>query len=185
MSTSGNNGGTTGATGNPASPCQSLNGPSPLQRLSRAEFTQATNDLLNDKRSVGQGLPIDDDSGGLGSGARSLIVTSDWLNQAMQAAEDLAAAAVKSVTTLAPCPVGSADDACARSFITSFGKRAYRRPVTPDEMTGLVGIYSMGKANADYTHGIELVIRAVLLSPAFLYKVELGVPAPRATASSI
>lgn len=86
MSTPGNNGGTTGVTGNPASPCQSLaaglHGPSPLQRLSRAEFTQLTNDLLNDKRSVGQGLPIDDDSGDLGSGARSLIVTSDWLNQA-------------------------------------------------------------------------------------------------------
>jgi len=131
MSTPGNNGGTTGVTGNPASPCQSLaaglNGPSPLQRLSRAEFTQSTNDLLNDKSSVGQGLPIDDDSGDLGSGARSLIVTSDWLNQAMQAAEDLAAAAVKSVTTLAPCPAGSADDACARSFITSFGKRTCAR----------------------------------------------------------
>jgi len=177
----GSGGGASGAGGNIGkTACQAsgspVSVPSPLQRLSRSEYTQSTNDLLNDKRSVGQSLPVDDDSGDLGSGARSLIVTSDWLNQAMQAAEDLASTAIKSVTTLAPCAAGSADDACARSFITSFGKRAYRRPVTPDEITGLMGIYAMGKANADYSHGIELVIRAVLLSPAFLYKVELGVP---------
>src|SRR5258708_5745666 len=168
-----------GGSGTTVSPCQTSDPgttvQSPLQRLSRTEYIQTTSDLLSDRRAVGQTLPADDTSD-LASGSRSLIGTWAWLNQAMQAAEDLAAAAVKSISTLAPCPAGNSDDGCARSFIAGFGKRAFRRPVTPDEVTALMGIFALGKTNGDYGHGIELVTREVLLSPAFLYKVELGVP---------
>ena len=148
---------------------------SPLQRLSRAEYIQSTNDLLGDNRSVGSTLPVDDQND-LSSGAASLIVTADWLGQAMQAAEDLAAQAIKSMPTLAPCPAGGVDEQCARQFIASFGKRAFRHPPTFDQVANLMTIFTLGKTNGGYPHGIELVIRAALMSPSFLYRVELGMP---------
>jgi len=147
---------------------------SPLQRLSRNEYINTTNYLLGDTRSVGAALPIDDQND-LAAGARSLIVTSTWLTDAMQASADLAHAAVQNLATLLPCPA-SAGDACAQQFIETFGKRAFRRPLLPTETTRLMAIYAMGQTNANFAHGIELVIQAMLLSPNFLYKIELGVP---------
>ena len=166
-----------GAGGSQSSDCQTAPlsvSMSPLQRLSRNEYINTTNYLLGDTRSVGAALPIDDQND-LAAGARSLIVTSTWLTDAMQASADLAHAAVQNLATLLPCPA-SAGDACAQQFIETFGKRAFRRPLLPTETTRLMAIYAMGQANANFAHGIELVIQAMLLSPNFLYKIELGVP---------
>ncbi|HEV3191456.1 MAG TPA: DUF1592 domain-containing protein [Polyangiaceae bacterium] len=147
---------------------------SPLQRLSRNEYINTTSDLLGNIRSVGTPLPIDDQND-LAAGARSLIVTSTWLADAMQAGADLAHTAVQNLGTLLPCPA-AAGDACAQQFIETFGKRAFRRPLVPTETARLMAIYAMGRTNVSFAHGIELVIQAMLLSPNFLYKIELGVP---------
>ena len=147
---------------------------SPLQRLSRNEYVNTTNDLLGSTASVATALPIDDQND-LAAGARSLIVSNTWLTDAMQAGGDLAHAAVQNLGTLLPCQA-AAGDACAQQFIETFGKRAFRRPLATTETTRLMAIYAMGKANANFAHGIELVIQAMLLSPNFLYKIELGVP---------
>ncbi len=142
-----------------------------------------TNDLLGDTRSVGTRLPIDDQTD-LSAGARSLIVTSTWLTEAMGAGADLAHAAVQNLATLLPCQA-AAGDACAQQFIETFGKRAFRRPVAPTETTRLMAIYAMGRTNVDFAHGIELVIQAMLLSPNFLYKIELGAAGAAAAGGQI
>jgi Protein of unknown function (DUF1592)/Protein of unknown function (DUF1588)/Protein of unknown function (DUF1595)/Protein of unknown function (DUF1587) len=147
---------------------------SPLQRLSRNEYVNTTNDLIGNTPSVATTLPIDDQND-LAAGARSLIVSNTWLSDAMQAGADLAHTAVQNLGTLLPCSAAGAD-ACAQQFIESFGKRAFRRPLAPTETTRLMAIYALGRTNVNFAHGIELVIQAMLLSPNFLYKIELGVP---------
>ena len=44
------------------------------------------------------------------------------------------------LAALAPCanPTGSAGEACAKTFVQSFGAKAYRRPLADDEINGLV-----------------------------------------------
>ncbi|HVY39233.1 MAG TPA: DUF1592 domain-containing protein, partial [Polyangia bacterium] len=64
---------------------------------------------------------------------------------------------------------------CATSFARAFASRAYRRAVSDEELSDLMSVYQDGAADG-YTAGIELLIKAVLASPSFLFRTELGPP---------
>jgi Protein of unknown function (DUF1592)/Protein of unknown function (DUF1588)/Protein of unknown function (DUF1595)/Protein of unknown function (DUF1585)/Protein of unknown function (DUF1587) len=93
------------------------------------------------------------------------------------AAEAIAAAVVASSTTLSaidPCTAGTAARTCAQSFVQNFGSLAYRAPVTdPADIARHMVLYDVG-ASTSNAHGIELVLRGMLQSPRFLYRVEVG-----------
>jgi hypothetical protein len=78
-------------------------------------------------------------------------------------------------TTIAPCAgtTAAAQTTCATSFVQSFAPKAFRRPLDPSEVTNLMTVYAQG-AMQDYKTGIELVIQAIILSPSFVYRTELG-----------
>ena len=66
------------------------------------------------------------------------------------------------------------DDAtdCATSIIASLARRAYRRPVTVDDLGQLVSFYRDGQATGGFEAGIETALRALLVSPEFLFRIE-------------
>ena len=66
----------------------------------------------------------------------------------------------------------SEEQACARTIVTTLARRAYRRPATSDEVTTLLGFYKQGRADGSFEHGIEMALRAMLTSPAFLFRIE-------------
>jgi hypothetical protein len=78
-------------------------------------------------------------------------------------------------TTIAPCTgtTAAAQTACATSFVQSFAPKAFRRPLDPSEVTNLMTVYAQG-AMQDYKTGIELAIQAIIISPSFVYRTELG-----------
>ncbi len=78
-------------------------------------------------------------------------------------------------TTIAPCTgtTEAEQTSCAISFMEGFASRAYRRPVTADELSDLMTVYEDGAADG-YNVGIELAIKAILASPSFLFRTELG-----------
>src|SRR6202142_1032087 len=78
-------------------------------------------------------------------------------------------------TTIAPCTgtTAAAQTACATSFVQTFAPKAFRRPLDPSEVANLLKVYTQG-AMQDYKTGIELMIEAVILSPSFVYRTELG-----------
>ncbi|MFO0725923.1 MAG: DUF1592 domain-containing protein [Myxococcota bacterium] len=65
--------------------------------------------------------------------------------------------------------------ACAQAFVSGLARRAYRRPLTSAESTKLITLITAGAQSQGLDHGLELGIRAVLASPSFLYRSELGV----------
>ncbi|CAN5428370.1 DUF1592 domain-containing protein [soil metagenome] len=61
----------------------------------------------------------------------------------------------------------------AKTVLTRFAGRAFRRPATPDEMDRLLKLYDLGaKAEGSYEGGLRIGLEAVLTSPSFLYRVE-------------
>jgi len=90
------------------------------------------------------------------------------------AAEALAAQVTASDEALAAVYPGT-DSA---GFITTVGRRAYRRPLTSSEVSKCTTLFKAGAATAGdrsaFAKGAELVIRALLQSPHFLYRTELG-----------
>jgi hypothetical protein len=146
------------------------------RRLTRDQYVNTVRDLIGSPSLMaGTDLPNDDLNDNVFADPRSLIVSPDWAANAMSAGEAVAKAAVANLQTLVPCaPAAGAETACATKFIATFGKRAYRRPLDAAEIAGLVKVYSDGARNGGYEHGVEVTVRAMLQSPAFLYRLELG-----------
>ncbi|MFT5429371.1 MAG: chitodextrinase [Myxococcota bacterium] len=77
-------------------------------------------------------------------------------------------------------------DACVDSIIVDFGRRAFRRPLTEDEVVFFRGVFDDSEAEyADVTfshwagygwlaRGLRNVLAVINASPEFLYRVEVG-----------
>src|SRR5205814_4748851 len=79
----------------------------------------------------------------------------------------------------APCTgtTASAQRTCATTFTQSLTTKAFRRPLAAGELTDLLALYDAGAGTGttvDYPTGIGLVIQAVITSPSFVYRTELG-----------
>jgi mono/diheme cytochrome c family protein len=64
------------------------------------------------------------------------------------------------------------EDACADKILANLAHHAYRRPVTAADISPLMKIYAQGRKGADFDHGIEAALEAVLVSPSFLFMRE-------------
>jgi hypothetical protein len=92
------------------------------------------------------------------------------------AAQTLAHNAVQNRGALLPCTPSGQESACATQFIATFGPKAFRRPLTTADTTGLKAVYDAARAHGgDFSTGIEMVLYAILTSGSFLYVPELGV----------
>lgn len=80
-------------------------------------------------------------------------------------------------SALLGCEPASPGDACVSQFLASFGRRAYRRPLTADEHARWLAI-SVQLAQPDAWEGVRMAVAGMLQSPHFLYRVELGVVDP-------
>lgn len=71
-------------------------------------------------------------------------------------------------------PRGGDDDAVARVVIERFAKRAFRRPVSPDEMDRLCGLYREARKSGDpFVLAVRQALTGILVSPHFLFRGEL------------
>ncbi|HET8934772.1 MAG TPA: DUF1592 domain-containing protein [Polyangiales bacterium] len=80
-------------------------------------------------------------------------------------------------------------DTCAQSFIGSFGKSAFRRPLTAAEQSSYLALFKQGPdlvdTGDDFQRGVRVVLEAFLQSPKFLYRIEMSqTPAASAIALS-
>jgi cytochrome c551/c552 len=77
------------------------------------------------------------------------------------------------------CSPASAKDEepCARKILSGLSHRAYRRPVTDADINPLLAIYRTGRKDGTFDSGVEMALRAVLVSPNFLFRVERDAPA--------
>ena len=70
-------------------------------------------------------------------------------------------------------PPGAHQESCAGEIVHTLTRRAYRRPVTDDEVSRLTGLIAQAEQEGDsFEEGVRLVVQAVLLSPHFLFRVE-------------
>ena len=64
------------------------------------------------------------------------------------------------------------ETACARDILSAIARRAYRRPVTEEDVGRLLAFYDRGRAGGSFDTGIEMALRRLLVSPEFLFRVE-------------
>jgi hypothetical protein len=170
--------GATGGTVTPAPPGQNPVAPAtvsaavaPMRRLTREQYLNTVRDLVGVQDAVAaSALPGDDAiQDRFHSNVVSPVQTID-VGKYADAADAIAGKAAANLGSLLGCdPKMTGEPTCARSFIESFGKRAYRRPLTMAEIDLMQAVYGGG---GDFATGIRLVVAAVLQSPKFLYLFE-------------
>ena len=153
--------------------------PSPrrLRRLSAREYDNVVRDLLGDKTSPAKRFVLDAFQNGYDNGSVGLAVQSDQAFDYQASAEALAATAVRDHASnlLGGCdPALEGEGTCVEQFLAGFVPRAFRRPATTSELERLRVVYREASSLDGFETGIRTVLEAVLQSPQFLYREELG-----------
>lgn len=61
---------------------------------------------------------------------------------------------------------------CARRIVSRLAVEAYRRPVSTEEVNGLMKLYSVGYSDGGFEGGVTVAVQAILASPSFIYRFE-------------
>src|SRR4029077_14307163 len=80
---------------------------------------------------------------------------------------------------------GKHTETCARTILTSFATRAFRRPTAAKEVDEYLGYVTLARKQGDsLEEGIATALQAVLVSPNFLYRIERDPPARSGSTST-
>lgn len=149
----------------------------PIHQLSAREYNNTVRDLLGTSSKPGAAFQSFE-AAGFDTLAAAGVMNSRKVADYFSAAGTLAAEAFADPTrraNIVTCqPAAGGDTACAASVIQAFGLRAFRRPLDSAETADLVVRYQEALAQG-LTHeaGLQQVVRILLASPQFLYRVEL------------
>jgi len=150
-----------------------------LARLTNVEYSQTVSDLLGEPPDAATRyrFPTDPRQHGFDNNVALLQVSTAHGGQYEAAAEAIAAATFAAPDRRAhvlSCDP-AAGESCLRTFISQAGLKLYRRPIADDEVTDFLTLAQATASTTDPTAGMQAVLEAMLQSPNFLYRVELGV----------
>jgi hypothetical protein len=64
------------------------------------------------------------------------------------------------------------EEPCAKKILSTLATRAYRRPVTDEDVKTLLSFYRAGRDEKDFDEGIQKGLERILAAPSFLFRVE-------------
>jgi hypothetical protein len=149
-----------------------------MRRLNRTEYDNTVRDLLRTELRPGEAFPTDDVGGGFPTVGSSLSLSPAYVLAYEDAAHALVSDLFSSDTRrsqIVTCDIDAQGDTCARELLGAFARKAWRRPVTEDEVTSLLlPLTVAAEHGASRTDGLRHALAAVLLSPYFIFKVEVS-----------
>ena len=153
-------------------------GPTPLRRLTHAEYAAAVRDVLGvDVSEVARSFPADVTTGSFDNDAANQTISVLLGEAYLGAAQQIAAEVVSTPErrdALVGCDLGGDD--CMPSFVAALGRRLWRRPLTDAEIDAFVELASAHAETVD--EKASIVVEALLMSPKFLFRVERGTADP-------
>jgi hypothetical protein len=151
-----------------------------LRRLTTVQYGNTVRALFGDDIVVPQGLEPDTAVDGLfseGATAASLSASgvADYEDAAFNLAEQVMASETRRATLVTCSPVDVVDPDCVRDTLRALGRRAWRRPLSEEELDSLSLVSTTAAAVLDdFYAGLEFGVAGLLQSPYFIYRVELG-----------
>jgi Protein of unknown function (DUF1592)/Protein of unknown function (DUF1588)/Protein of unknown function (DUF1595)/Protein of unknown function (DUF1585)/Protein of unknown function (DUF1587) len=148
-------------------------GPRLLRLLTPREYQNTLQALLYTSQIDGSSLPLPPRVRGYDNNAGASVVTSRHLDEYLNATDKLIDKAINEQRgQLLPCQ--SKDASCARMFATKFGLRAFRRPLSDEEVERYAAMFDPSLTDGKFETGLKLAISSMLISPHFLYRSEVG-----------
>lgn len=183
--TASTSGGTSGAGGTGATPPVEQTPPAPanpgtvtVRRLNRVEYDNTVRDLLGTSLRPAEEFQADSVGNGIfdtvgAAASLSPAAVRDFESAAYELVDDLHASPERWARVV-PCDVEAQGEACARTVLSGFARRAFRRPVTDAEVDALLTPFREAeRLVAGRTLGLRHSLAAVLMSSHFLFKLEI------------
>lgn len=153
-----------------------------IRRLTKTEYANTLRDLYGVDPSIAESLP--DEVVGEGFlNSISALQSEQFLGIANRVVAQVVAPEGKAPTAVqkrlfGEAPTEGADlRKAARDIARSLARDAYRRPPTDAELAVLVDVYDLGRKNElNHTAALGLMLKAVLVSPQFLFITPAGEP---------
>jgi hypothetical protein len=155
-------------------------GPFVIRRLTKVEYGNTLHDLLGVDPAVAAELP--DEVAGEGyMNSLSPLQSEQYLDIANEVLNRVLAPKGKPPTAMqqrlfGEAPASGTDEKeAARKVARSLARSAYRRPPSDAEVDTLLGVFDLGRKNKlDHTASLRLMLKAVLVSPQFLFITPAG-----------
>ena len=158
-----------------------------MRRLTALQFDNALISLLDDDSRPGRALlpedartPFDNDY------SRQRVSTSliDGVELlAIEATERLLGDTERRDRIVGCTPSGTSDRDCLKTFVERFGRKAYRDPLSEDDVSffldgdgEFLGALHYAAECEDFYEGVGTVVQMMLQDPRFLYRFEIGTP---------
>ncbi|MBM75067.1 MAG: hypothetical protein CMK59_06685 [Proteobacteria bacterium] len=146
-----------------------------LRRLSHVEYDNTIRDLFGIESNWGASFAPDNVVHGYNNNATGLQVSSLLADQYMNAAEEVANQVIHAQAELIiPCGILERSVNCAEDFLLQQGGRIFRRPLNSAEMAFYLGFFEDIYYEDGFNEALEWTLAALLQSPHFLYRSELG-----------
>ena len=149
-----------------------------MRRLNRVEYNNTVRDLLGTDLRPADEFPPDEVVGVFDNEGAALAMSPLLVERYERAAEQLAADALqrRALEVFLCEPTVSDTRACLETIARTLGRRAWRRPLTDAEVSGLASVLDLAEGEGQgFEAAVGLLVHALLLSPHFLFRVELGV----------
>jgi hypothetical protein len=158
---------------------QSKIAPPMLRRLTRTELENSILDVFPQIAPMYTGVKLGPDALStlkFSNDASVLVVGGETVKEVLKTAKDVAALVTSStyLPSILPCSTGAADQACATTFVNTFGPRLYRHALSDDEKNELVSYYASVAGRSNFTMGLKWTLTTMLQAPDFLYRSEIG-----------
>ena len=150
-----------------------------IRRLNRLEYDNTIRDLIGlDLKPASSFEFIEDEYGdGFNNDADELVTPPITIEKYLTAAQSVIDKALDPANAAARTRImvcAAPDAACGARIVGDFAKRAFRRPVTAAELAPYVALIDVAtKAKDTWEVGLKVALSAILVSPDFLFRVEI------------
>ena len=151
---------------------------STMRRLTAHEYDNALRDLFQDTAHTSSQLlptdvrnPFDND---YTTQAVSSTLVEGVESLAGNAVASLLADVVRRDEVLGCKGASPSDTACLTQIVRTMGRRALRRPLFDEETGRYLALQSLAQQSGDFYIAVDTFLRALLIHPEFLYRIEVG-----------
>ncbi|QEY14671.1 DUF1592 domain-containing protein [Cellvibrio sp. KY-GH-1] len=141
-----------------------------LRLLTKMEYQRSVKDLVAYQADVTATLP-DDFTSGVFVNNNTLFVDKARYTSYLANAERIAADVATRWNAVLGCTPSTS---CASTLVNTLGPKVFRRPLTTEEQTAYLGVANGTTGSRAVADGMQVALTAMLSSPQFLYRSELG-----------
>jgi len=154
-----------------------------LRLLTPTEFSNTISDIFPQVATAWtNSLPANSVSAYGFANDASTVVGPQLAQAILDTATSVATAVTgTALTTILPCAGTSPDRTCVDTFLTQYGHRLFRRPLTQAEHDLYLTFFDSSLAKSDFKTALKWVIVGLIQSPNAVYRSEIGTVADATT----